>query len=127
MSVTLIDRAIELLEKANANLEPELLRATDARKLLASYARAEKLAAFGVAAITRKVDDWDQVARITGTSIGKAKAVVETGKAMGSSDDLNLAMKTGSISLDQATEIAAAGLQDPRRWTGGPSGCTGYR
>ena len=113
MSVTLIDRALELLEKANVNLEPELFRAADARKLLASYARAEKLAAFGVAAMTRKVGDFDQVARITGTSIGKAKAVVETGKAMSSSDDLNLAMQTGSISLDQAAEIAAAERSAP--------------
>jgi hypothetical protein len=113
MSATLIDRAIELLEKANANLEPELLRAPDARKLLASYARAERLAAFGVAAMTRKVDNFDQVARITGTSIGKARAVVETGKAMSSSDDLNVAMRTGSISLDQATEIAAAERSAP--------------
>ena len=113
MSVTLIDRALELLEKANANLEPELLRAADARRLLASYARAEKLAAFGVAAMTLKVGDCEQVARVTGTSIGKAKAVVETGKAMSSSHDLNLAMQTGSISLDQATEIAAAERSAP--------------
>ncbi|MEA2497707.1 MAG: hypothetical protein QOH26_112, partial [Actinomycetota bacterium] len=32
-----IDQAIELLEKANADLQPELLSAPAARRLLASY------------------------------------------------------------------------------------------
>lgn len=49
MGDALIDRAIEMLEKGNAELQPELLSAPAARELLAAYAKAEKLAAFGVA------------------------------------------------------------------------------
>lgn len=53
MGMNDLGAAIELLEKSNANLEPELLAVTDARRLLADYARVEKLAAFGVAALAQ--------------------------------------------------------------------------
>ena len=79
MSVA-IDQAVELLEKSNANLEPELLTSEGARELMAAYARAEKLAAYGVAALARKLDDPAELARLTGTPVGKAKAVVATGE-----------------------------------------------
>ena len=108
-----IEQAIELLEKANADLEPELLAAPAARKLLAAYARAERLAAFGVATLTRKVSDCEQVAAVTGTSMGKAKAVVATGKVLRKSDALSTALQSGTISLDQATEIASAEQSSP--------------
>lgn len=113
MQIDVVERAIELLEKANANLQPELLTAADARKLLAAYARAEKVAAFGVTAVARKVDDASVVATTTGTSVGKAQAVVATGKVLDSSADLATAMRTGAISLDQATHIAAAEASTP--------------
>ena len=108
MRTEFLDEAVELLEKANADLEPELLTASSARALLATYAKAEKLAAFGVAALARKLADASVVARATGAPVGKAKAVVATGKVLGTSDDLSSAMRCGDISLDQATEIAAA-------------------
>jgi hypothetical protein len=47
METSHVEKAVELLEKANAELEPELLSAEAARELLGAYARAEKLAAFG--------------------------------------------------------------------------------
>ncbi|MGH2757402.1 MAG: HNH endonuclease [Actinomycetota bacterium] len=96
------------LEKANADLEPELLSAEAARELLASYARIKKLASFGEATLARKIDDAPAIARVTGTSIGKAKQTVETGKTLRDSDDLCDALAGGELSLDQATEIAAA-------------------
>ena len=108
MEVDLLNQAIQLLEKANAGLEPELLRARDARDLLGLYARIEKLGAFGKVALARKVDDAAELARIAGTSIGKAKDTVATSKIMGQADDLNDALKQGDISLDQAAEIAKA-------------------
>ena len=113
MNAALVDQAIELLEKANAELEPELLPAPVARRVLKSYARAKALAEFGVAALSRKVDDPLEVSRATGTSVGRAKAVVATGKALASSDELNTALQTGAISLDQAAEIAPAAESVP--------------
>ena len=113
MSAVQVEQAVELLEKANADLEPELLPAPLARRLLAVYARAEKLAAYGVAALARKLDDASELARVTGTPLGKAKAVVATGKVLGASGALSDALQQGDISLDQAAEIASAEESSP--------------
>jgi hypothetical protein len=104
----IMDEAIQLLEKANAALEPELLQASDARALLDRYARARRLVDFGVAALSRKVGDVAQVARATGTSMGAARATVATGMVMRDADVLSAAFQAGEVSLDQATEIAKA-------------------
>ena len=113
MKFELVDEAIELLEKANADLEPELSLRSDARKLMRAYARVEKLGEYGVATLSRKVDDTTEVAKATGSSAGKAKTVVATGKVLGSCDDLASAMQTGKVSLDQAAEIASAEQSAP--------------
>ena len=106
MELSRVDEAIDLLEKANANLEPELLPAPLARRLLGAYARAQKLAAFGVTALARKLDDPSELARATGSWTGKAKDTIVTGKVLGDSAPLEDALKHGEVSLDQATEIA---------------------
>lgn len=108
MEVKLLGEAIELLEKVNAGLEPQLLTAETARELQAAYARAERLAAYGVAALAQKLDDASALAQTTGTSLGKAKAVVATGKVLAGSDELKTAFERAEISLDQAAEIASA-------------------
>ncbi len=64
MGNALIDQVIELLEKANADLEPELLAALQARSLLASYARARKLVDFAIAGLSRKLDDASEAAKV---------------------------------------------------------------
>ncbi|MGH2747422.1 MAG: HNH endonuclease [Actinomycetota bacterium] len=108
MEVNPVDEAVRCLEKANANLEPELLTADTARRMLAAYARAQRLAAFGVAALARKLDNATELARATGTSVGKARETVNTGRVLGGSAELNSALQQGDISLDQAAEIARA-------------------
>jgi hypothetical protein len=108
METSILIQAVGLLEKANANLEPDLLSADAAREQLAEYARAKKLAAFGETMLARRLDDATEVARVTGTSMGKAKATVDTGKALGDADQVRDAFKGGDISLDQAAEIARA-------------------
>jgi 5-methylcytosine-specific restriction endonuclease McrA len=108
MSNALIDQAVELLEKANAGLHPELCDRENARRLLEAYARARRLVDFGIAAMSRKLDDAAEVARVTGTSMGTAKAVASTGKALATSTELSAALQQGDISLDQAAEIAVA-------------------
>jgi HNH endonuclease len=113
MEASNVEQAVELLEKANAELQAELLPAAVADRLLAAYARAEKLAGFGVAALAVKRNDPCELARITGTSIGKAKAVVATGRALPSSGELTSALAHGDISVDQAGEIAAAEESSP--------------
>ena len=76
--------------------------------MFAEYARAQRLAAFGIAALARRVDNASEVAAVTGTSMGKAKETVATGKVLAQSPELNLAMQQGAVSLDQAVEIARA-------------------
>jgi hypothetical protein len=108
MNNEFIDQAIEFLEKTNAELAPELLPAPKARKMLASYARARRLVDYGIAALGRKCDDTSEIAREIGTSVGKAKEVVDTGKVMATSAELSGALQQGDVSLEQAAEIARA-------------------
>jgi hypothetical protein len=63
-----VDEAIVLLEKANANLQPELLPLQEARSLMQAYARVQRLAGFGLAALAGMVGDVSEVAKATGTS-----------------------------------------------------------
>ncbi|MBA2365638.1 MAG: hypothetical protein H0V77_04195 [Actinobacteria bacterium] len=76
--------AIAELEKEDANLQPELLTAERARELMTAYASAGKLVSFGIAALSRKLDDSSELARLTGSSVGRAKNVVTTGTVMAS-------------------------------------------
>ena len=106
MATTQIHDVVEGLEKANANLEPELLTTDSARQLLDEYARAEKLVSFGKAVLAQRVDDAALVARATGTSMGKAKQTLETGVALKDAPEVGDALARGEVSLDQAGEIA---------------------
>lgn len=99
--------AIEMLEKANADLEPDLMSQDEVEHAFELYSRAEHLVAYGKAMLARRMDEA-KVARLAGTSIGKAKAVVATGNAMESSPELSQALQHGDVSLDQAVEIASA-------------------
>ena len=103
-----IKEAVKWLEKANADLEPELLSVQAAREQLSLYARAEKLTSYGTTVLARKLDDASEVARTTGVSVGRAKAAMDTGKALRDADEVRDAFKGGDISLDQASEIARA-------------------
>jgi HNH endonuclease len=108
MTGNIVTEAAELLEKANANLEPELIPIDAARELLGDYARIKKLASFGEAVLARRIDDATAVARATGTSMGHAKKTLETGAALRDAPELGDALARGEVSLDQAGEIAKA-------------------
>src|SRR5687768_17969855 len=84
----LVDRAIELLEKATVELEPELFDSSSARAMLARFDRIRRLGDFGVAAFARKVDDAAVVSRATGTPVGHAKATIELGRNLKAAPEL---------------------------------------
>jgi hypothetical protein len=113
MQSTAIAEALTCLEKANGDLQPELLSADAARDLLASYARAEKLASYGKTVLARKIDDPTEMARATGTSLGKATTTVATAQALERCDEVRDAFKAGAIFFDQAAEIATADNSRP--------------
>jgi hypothetical protein len=113
MEVAHVREARRLLEKANANLQPKLLSVPEAQELLEEYARVEKLAAFGIASLAGVVDDPSELARATGTTLGRAKDTVATGKVLEHSGELTEALRHGEVSLDQAREIASAERSAP--------------
>jgi hypothetical protein len=106
MELEVLDELAELLEKVNADLEPELLTVEGAHAGLARYAHLERLASYGRTVLARKVADASEIARTTGTSIGRAKEAMETGKRLRDADEVDTALKTGTISFEQAAEIA---------------------
>ncbi|MFN2388325.1 MAG: HNH endonuclease [Actinomycetota bacterium] len=103
---------IEMLEKANADLEPGFMTQAEIERTFELYSRAERLAAYGKTMLARRMDEA-KVARLGGTSIGKAKAVVATGNTLESSPELSQALQQGEVSLDQAVEIASAEQSSP--------------
>jgi len=108
-----MDEAVVWIEKSNADLEPDLMTAEEARDLLSTYARAKKLVEYGETVLARKMDNAEELARMAGTSVGKAKATVETAKGLKSGDEVSSAFATGDISFDQAAEIAKAEKAKP--------------
>ena len=110
---SLIDQAIELLEKANAELEPELLDSSGARVVLDRYATARRLVDYGVAAVARKVDDAAVVSRVTGTPVGHAKATIALGTNLKAAPELGAALQSGAVSAEQAIHIASAEASVP--------------
>src|SRR5687767_13247985 len=113
MDVRSLDNAIELLEKANAELEPELVDSAGARVVLERYAKARRLVDYGVAAFARKVDDAVVVSRATGTPVGQAKATIELGRSLKAAPELGAALQSGAVSAEQAREIASAEASSP--------------
>lgn len=101
-----LDEAAARVEKVNADLSPGLYSKARRRSLLERYARLEKLAAFGKAALAAQVGDAAALARVTGTSIGRARQTIETGRRLEENPQLGEALRRGQVSLDQAEEIA---------------------
>jgi hypothetical protein len=103
-----IAEALALIERANARLRPGELSRPEACLLIDAYGRIVKLGGFGVASLSLCLGDAAAVARVSGTSMGKARETVATGTTIQASADLNAAMQQGTVSLDQAAEIARA-------------------
>ena len=113
MEFSHLDDAVALLEKANADLQPELLTVAGARERLEAYARARKLIDYGIAALAARLDDSPGLARATGTSLGKASETIATGSVLRESAPLDEALRSGAVSLDQAREISQAEASAP--------------
>lgn len=113
MEISPLEQAAELLEKANADLCPELCSKEQAKHLLLHYSRVEKLAAFGKAVLSARVGEAAEVARLTGTSMGRARLTLEIGGTLERAPQLSEALRHARISLDQAAEIAKTEAVSP--------------
>jgi hypothetical protein len=98
--------AAGFMRKANETLAPDRCDDAEARELLARYAEVKKLASFGEAALASRLSDPGHVARVTGTSVRKARNTIETARQAEKTPELGAALKAGEVSLDQAAEIA---------------------
>jgi hypothetical protein len=105
--------ALALIERANAKLRPGELSRSEARSLIDAYGRIVKLGGFGLASLSPGLGDQATVARVSGTSMGKARAAVATGTTIQASPELDAALRQGAVSLDQAAEIARAEEASP--------------
>lgn len=126
------DRLSDVLVAARAvvaSLDVSALSAADSAGAFEAFAELEKLAASGKLLVAPKVaqsDAWaraghrnpeEWMARAAGTSVGQAKATVETGKRLAQLPATTSAVKAGELSLAQAAAVAEAATADPRAET----------
>jgi hypothetical protein len=109
----MLDEAIRLVDQANAGLSAAVLSRADAELMLARYARAEKAIAYGMAALAARVGDAAGLARVAGTSVGRARQTIATGRVMSSEPRLAEAVQQCEVSLEQAEVIARTAAVAP--------------
>ena len=122
------DRLDEVLATARAvvaSLDVETLTPAQAAGLFEDSAELEKVAAAIKLVVAPKIaqsDAWakaghrspeEWMARKSGTSVGKAKNTVETAKRLSDLPATQAAVKSGSLSLDQAAAVSEAAAADP--------------
>ncbi|MDQ3765940.1 MAG: HNH endonuclease [Actinomycetota bacterium] len=113
------------LREAVAILEPDVVEAQAAKRLVEIYAEIERLAAAGKALAARRVassGSWRSegdrspahwMARATATSVGGAVGMLETADRMRELPETEAAMRAGRLSENQAKEIASAAAASP--------------
>lgn len=106
IATSLIDQAIECLEKLNAGLSPNLYAPREAQSLHRRYAHVGKLVAFGEISLADRVGDPAELARVSGTSIGTARKALDASRQMAKNPPLTEALRRAELSFDQAYEIA---------------------
>ena len=125
---SMCDRLNEVLASARAvvaSLDVESLTPAQAANWFQDSAELEKVAAAIKLVVAPKIaqsDAWtkaghrspeDWMARQSGSSVGKAKNTVETAKRLSQLPDTEAAVKSGSLSLDQAAAVSEAATADP--------------
>jgi hypothetical protein len=119
-------QATAALRRVLVDLEPGCLDGAQARRLVEEFAEAERLAAAGKAIARRRVEQtraWAHagayrdaagwLAATTGTTVGAARATVETAQRLESLPETEAALRAGELSTVQANEIADAASADP--------------
>jgi 5-methylcytosine-specific restriction endonuclease McrA len=108
MDVGRIESAVAVIEEELRTLDAEITDRGWARRLLAVCSRGERICAGVVAMVARRIGDPQLVAREAGVSVGRARAIVGLSDRLHDTPALGDAIRDGSLSLDQATEIAKA-------------------
>lgn len=108
-----LTEALRLVRRANAGLTAHRCSRPEWERRLACFVEIEKLAGFGKATAAARVADVDGLAGMCGSSLGRAREVITTGRALAGSPALSEAVAEGRVSLDQASEIARTAVVAP--------------
>ncbi|MEX2323606.1 MAG: HNH endonuclease signature motif containing protein [Acidimicrobiia bacterium] len=108
-----IEAALAILEDEVSSLQADIVDRGGATRLVALFSRGERICAAGTALLARRVDDASLVARTTGTSVGRARALIGLSERLRDTPALASAVRGAEVSLDQATEIAKAETAAP--------------
>ncbi len=90
----------------------ELRRLASAGEMLAAGRVAQTGAWVGEDGAFREVGVW--MAHVAGTSVGRARATIETAQRLGSLPETSAALRSGSLSEAQVDAITSAATADPR-------------
>jgi hypothetical protein len=111
MEFSRVESAVQALREELRSLDPKAVDRGLAGRLLAAYAEGERVCAGATAMLASRVGDASTLARQTGTTVGKARTVLGLSRRLGDTPALKDAVRSGVVSLDQATEIAKAETQ----------------
>ena len=119
--------SIESLGTLVATLDPAALNGVQAKELVEEFAQVERLASAGrtlVAARLCETGAWANdgpfrdagawMASVTGSTVGRAKATLETSTRLASLPATDSAFRAGSLSEVQVDAITTAATADPR-------------
>lgn len=121
-----VRQANERLRGVVAELDPSLLDGTQARRLVEEFAAIERLAGAGKALAVRRVEEtraWADsgsfrdaaawLAATGGTTVGHARATVETAAHLEEFPETEAALRGGELSEVQVNEVVSAAQADP--------------
>jgi hypothetical protein len=108
---------IELVRRCRvtlAGIDVALLTVADAAVLVSELARLEKACASAKArAAERAAMRAEELAKVSGSSVGAAKAALDTAGLLAACPDTAAALAAGEVSLDQAHEITRTEKEAP--------------
>jgi Domain of unknown function (DUF222) len=121
-----VRQAIERLRRVVRELDPSCVDGGQARRLVEDFAAIERLAAAGKAIAMRRVEEtrsWADsgsfrdaaawLAATGGTSVGQARATVETAALLEEFPETEAALRGGELSEAQVNEVVSAARADP--------------
>jgi hypothetical protein len=121
-----VRRAIEQLRSVVRDVDPSFLDGGQARQLVEDFAAIERLAGAGKAIAMRRVEEtrsWAQagsfrdaaawLAATAGTTVGHARATVETAARLDEFPETEAALRDGELSEVQVNEVVSAAQADP--------------
>jgi hypothetical protein len=119
--VLTLDELEDGLQRLVGSFDPGRLEGAEAARVLARFSAIKRLAAAGETLVAKRVAEsnaWrvngdrspaDFLARATGESVGRSRAVLDTAGRLGELPETEAALRAGKLSATQAQIISSAG------------------